>query len=318
MHQQPRTIDPPGKPKSSSRSLHVCSVSGRTSNMAAVWHSAAHGTRPASVALCGKTNPSHLFQPCICGLVRKDAAVDRICGFVRKGEPPPPIPAPHLWPCAERRGRRPHLWLCAERRTPPTYSSPASVALCGKTRPSTASVALCGKTNPSHLFQPRICGLVRKDAAVDRICGFLRKDEPLPPIPAPHLSPCAERRGRRPHLWLCAERRTPPPYSSPASVALCGKTRPSTASVAFCGKTNPSHLFQPRICRLVRKDAAVDRICGFVRRDEPLPPIPAPHLWPCAERRGRRPHLWLCAERRTPPCPNRPTSVVLCGKTASP
>src|SRR5215207_9412675 len=257
MHQQPRTIDPPGKPKSSSRSLHVCSVSGRTSNMAAVWHSAAHGTRPASVALCGKTNPSHLFQPCICGLVRKDAAVD-------------------------------------------------------------PSAALCGRANASPLFQPRICGLVRKDPAVERICGFVRRDEPLPPIPAPHLWPCAERRGRRPHLWLFAERRTPPTYSSPASVALCGKTRPSTASVALCGETNPSPLFQPRICGLVRKDAAVDRICGFVRRDEPLPPIPAPHLWPCAERRGRRSHLRLCAERRTPPCPNRPTSVVLCGKTASP
>src|SRR5215207_6315251 len=193
MHQQPRTIDPPGKPKSSSRSLHVCSVSGRTSNMAAVWHSAAHGTRPASVALCGKTNPSHLFQPCICGLVRKDAAVDRICGFVRKGEPLP-------------------------------------------------------------LFQPRICGLVRKDAAVDRICGFVRRDEPLPPIPAPHLWPCAERRGRRPHPWLCAERRTPPPYSSPASVALCGKTRPSTASVALCGETHATLPKSAHICGLVRKD----------------------------------------------------------------
>src|SRR5215204_1264520 len=163
MHQQPRTIDPPGKPKSSSRSLHVCSVSGRTSNMAAVWHSAAHGTRPASVALCGKTNPSHLFQPCICGLVRKDAAVD-------------------------------------------------------------PSAALCGKANPSPLFQPRICGLVPKDAAGRRICGFVRRDEPLPPIPAPHLWPCAERRGRRPHPWLCAERRTPPCPNRPTSVVLCGKT----------------------------------------------------------------------------------------------
>src|SRR5215217_2855013 len=42
MHQQPRTIDPPGKSKSSSRSAHVCSVSGRTSNMAAVSHPGAN------------------------------------------------------------------------------------------------------------------------------------------------------------------------------------------------------------------------------------------------------------------------------------
>src|SRR5215203_121940 len=98
MHQQPRTIDPPGRPKSSSRSLHVCSVSGRTSNMAAVWH------------------------------------------------PLPTEPGPHLWPCAERRGRRPHLWPCAERRTPHCPN------------------------------QPCICGLVRKDAAVDPICGFVRRD----------------------------------------------------------------------------------------------------------------------------------------------
>src|SRR5215204_2493587 len=119
MHQQPRTMDPPGKPKSSSRSLHVCSVSGRTSNMAAVWHSAAHGTRP------------------------------RICGFVRKDEPLP------------------------------TYSSPASVALCGKTWPSTPSVALCGETHPTLPKSARICGFVRKDAAVDPICGLVRRETHL-------------------------------------------------------------------------------------------------------------------------------------------
>src|SRR5215217_7860622 len=38
MHQQPRTIDPPGRPKSSSRSAHVCSLRGLTSNMAEVSH----------------------------------------------------------------------------------------------------------------------------------------------------------------------------------------------------------------------------------------------------------------------------------------
>src|SRR5215204_5515069 len=49
MHQQPRTIDPPGKPKSSSRSAHVCSVSGRTSNMAAVSHPGANSAHLARI-----------------------------------------------------------------------------------------------------------------------------------------------------------------------------------------------------------------------------------------------------------------------------
>src|SRR5215213_10346322 len=54
MHQQPRTIDPPGKSKSSSRSAHVSSVSGRTSNMAAVSHRGAN-RNSAHLAPVGKS-----------------------------------------------------------------------------------------------------------------------------------------------------------------------------------------------------------------------------------------------------------------------
>src|ERR687898_2799006 len=78
--------------------------------MAAVWHPLPDGTRPASVALCGKTHPTVPEPTRICGFVRKDAPTlaipARIRGLVRKDASHSAQIGPHLWPCAERRHPR--------------------------------------------------------------------------------------------------------------------------------------------------------------------------------------------------------------------